>query len=473
MARFRVMARTVDMLGQQQIAGIPTAISELFKNAHDAYARRVEVDYLREKDLFILRDDGLGMTREDFEQRWLTLGTDSKVAGGNLSLPPIDPEQTERPILGEKGIGRLAIAVLGPQVLVVTRAKRECLPSKVTVVAYLHWRLFALPGIDLDEVVIPLREIPGGTLPTEVDVRAMVQETIAFLDSIAHCSDLQICNKIREEMQGFTIDPSGLAQQLDTPSLLDDGCGTHFYITPVDRLMQQDIDHRDDDKKATRFEKLLIGFTNTMMPEHKPPVILTSFRDYIDEGAPIERIGNKAFFTPEEYGNADHHIIGRFDEYGHFSGKVGVYHLSPDPYQLSWQDSDGSPTACGPFEFAFAYLQGEAKESLLPASDHALLASKLDKIGGLYIYRNGIRVLPYGASDYDWLDIEIRRSKKASYYYYSYRRIFGAIELSTTKNSRLTEKAGREGFRENEAYRQLRSILIHFFEQSVWLFPHH
>ena len=35
---FRTRARTVDMLGRQQIAGIPTAISELFKNAHDAYA---------------------------------------------------------------------------------------------------------------------------------------------------------------------------------------------------------------------------------------------------------------------------------------------------------------------------------------------------------------------------------------------------------------------------------------------------
>ncbi len=30
MARFKARARTLDMLGRQQIAGIPTAISELF-----------------------------------------------------------------------------------------------------------------------------------------------------------------------------------------------------------------------------------------------------------------------------------------------------------------------------------------------------------------------------------------------------------------------------------------------------------
>ena len=46
MARIKVRARAVDMLGRQQIAGIPTAIHELFKNAHDAYADRVRVDYI-------------------------------------------------------------------------------------------------------------------------------------------------------------------------------------------------------------------------------------------------------------------------------------------------------------------------------------------------------------------------------------------------------------------------------------------
>ena len=129
MATFRVRARTVDMLGRQQIAGIPTAISELFKNAHDAYAKNVEVDYIRHDNLFVLRDDGLGMTREDFEQRWLTLGTESKTGSPELQLPPRDPEQDTRPILGEKGIGRLAIAIIGPQVLVLdsreTRSPRR------------------------------------------------------------------------------------------------------------------------------------------------------------------------------------------------------------------------------------------------------------------------------------------------------------------------------------------------------------
>ena len=70
MAKIRTKARALDMLGRQQIAGIPTALSELFKNAHDAYADNVEVDFFRKENLLILRDDGLGMTTDEFEERW-------------------------------------------------------------------------------------------------------------------------------------------------------------------------------------------------------------------------------------------------------------------------------------------------------------------------------------------------------------------------------------------------------------------
>ena len=38
----------------------------------------MEIDYYRSDGLFVLRDDGMGMTRDDFVSRWLTIGTESK-----------------------------------------------------------------------------------------------------------------------------------------------------------------------------------------------------------------------------------------------------------------------------------------------------------------------------------------------------------------------------------------------------------
>ena len=467
MAKFRVRARTVDMLGRQQIAGVPTAISELFKNAHDAYARNVEVDYFRDDGLFVLRDDGLGMTRDDFEQRWLTLGTESKMGSGTLKSPPRDPRQVVRPILGEKGIGRLAIAIIGPQVLVLTRARVNGKPSDTTIAAYLHWRLFELPGIDLEEINVPLREFPGGTLPDASDVQMLVDEVEVTLNDLEKKTNSKTISTIRDEMKNFKADPLECSQYLGSPGLTDTGCGTHFYIVPADSIIDDDIDSRQSESKATRFERNLIGFTNTMTPNHSKPPIIARFRDHRDDGAPIELIGDRAFFTPEEYREVDHHFIGRFDEYGQFQGNVGLYQMESENYVLSWNKADGRKTECGPFRLSFAYMQGVARDSLVPPKEHGRLRRKLDRHGGLYIYRDGIRVQPYGDSDYDWLDIERNRTLGAAYYFYSYRRMFGTVELSNAENSKLTEKAGREGFSENKAYRQLRSILMNFFLQTA------
>lgn len=466
MATFRVRARTVDMLGRQQIAGIPTAISELFKNAHDAYARNVEVDYFRRESLFVLRDDGLGMTKDDFEQRWLSLGTESKLGTGALGMPPRDLDQPKRPTLGEKGIGRLAVAIIGPQALILTRARRDKVPSDKLVVAYINWTMFELPGIDLSDIVIPLREIPGGTLPRASDVKGMISEATQCLRKLSQKTDTQKIRQVERELASFAVDPTEWQWEEGTPRLEGKGCGTHFFIQPADPIIQDDIDNRQSEVKATRFERNLVGFTNTMVPDHAPPIV-ARFRDHKTEAPPIELIAETAFFTPDEFKEVDHHFSGRFDEYGQFRGKVGIYQLKPEDYVLSWSELDGKKTQCGPFNLSFAYMQGTPRDSLVPPDEHVRMRRKLDRLGGLYVYKDGIRVQPYGDSDFDWLDIERNRTLGAGYYFYSYRRMFGFIELTQGMNDALSEKAGREGFRDNAAYRQLRSILMNFFTQTA------
>ncbi len=144
MAQFKTRARALDLLGRQQIAGIPTAINELIKNAHDAYADKFDIDFLRKDNLLVLRDDGLGMTKDEFETRWLTIGTESKFANKKTTLPPVDNSKPLRPVMGEKGIGRLAIASVGKQVLIISKAKLREKDYKI-VVAFINWELFELP----------------------------------------------------------------------------------------------------------------------------------------------------------------------------------------------------------------------------------------------------------------------------------------------------------------------------------------
>lgn len=457
MAKFKTRARTVDMLGRQQIAGIPTAISELFKNAHDAYADRAEVDYYRTDRLFVLRDDGLGMTEEDFESRWLTLGTESKLARRKgLKPPPTDKAKPVRPVLGEKGIGRLAIAAIGPQVLVLTRAEREGKLQDL-VAAYIHWGLFELPGVDLDEIEIPVRSFANGKVPSASDLDEMLKVVEANLDRLEDRMEDDESNRFRSDLKAMRLDPSEIEMYMPDLSLAT-GSGTHFLIRPANEVLEDDINDSSADEPSN-LEKLLLGFTNTMTPGHEPPVIETTFRDHqtVEYGKPI--VDPSLFFSPEEFDNADHYISGQVDGYGQFLGTVSVYGEQHSDYTVAWTKARGVQTKCGTFSIHLAVVQGALRESTLPPEDHARLIAKTRRFGGLYIYRDGIRVLPYGNNDYDWLDIEKRRTKSAGYYYFSHRNIFGSVLLSNPKNRALTEKAGREGFRENPAYRQLRDIL--------------
>ena len=469
MATFRTRARAVDMLGRQQIAGIPTAISELFKNAHDAYADHAIVDFFRSDRLFVLRDDGIGMTEEDFEQRWLTLGTESKLGNdGGLRLPPIRPNYNERPLLGEKGIGRLAIAAIGPQVLMLSRPLRGQHPGDL-LVSFIHWGLFELPSASLSDIEIPAVTLPGGSLPGPADINTLIDWVAENLLSVARPSDKTLVNRIKGDLQGFRgISPVGLQKVLGKPSLVD-GPGTHFYIRPASELLADELD-ANSREQAPPLRRVLVGFANTMTPGHAKPAVVTAFRDHYAEDAFEDVINEAEFFTPEEFSAADHHIHGWFDEYGQFTGSVSVYGGERVDYVVPWRQAKGVKTRCGPFSFNLAYIQGLQKETKLEPGLFNEISGKLNRFGGLYIYRDGIRVLPYGNTDFDFLDIEVRRAKSASDAFFSYRRMFGVIELTKKRNENLREKAGREGFSDNAAYRQFREILKAFLYQVAFDF---
>ncbi len=461
MAKFKTRARAVDMLGRQQISGIPTAISELFKNAHDAYADRVEVDFYRSDRLFVLRDDGLGMTREDFETRWLTLGTESKLGQeAGMSLPPQASGKAPRPVLGEKGIGRLAIAAIGEQVFIVSRAQRDEVLQD-TVVAYIHWRIFEQPGIDLDEIQIPIRTYSNGSLPDENAVAEMLAEFSLNLNKLKYLSDSERA-RFEADFNETQMSLAEVDSLVPYMSLANQGHGTHFIISPASSLLDADID-RSTNEEASPLEKALLGFTNTMTPNHMQPDIKTAFRDHREDDSERDLIKEGEFFTTNEFLSTDHHFEGEFDEYGQFNGRISIYRDSVIPYAIEWSGAKGKKTSCGPFKVNVAYLQGSINQTTLVGEDFNRLYQKAERFGGLYIYKNGIRILPYGDTNYDWLEIEKRRTKKASRYFFSHRRMFGTIEIDQSQNRELSEKAGREGFRENKAYREFREILKNFF----------
>jgi len=467
MAKFLTSARSVDMLGRQQIAGIPTAVSEIFKNAYDAYATSVRGDFFPDQRVLVIRDNGVGMTSDDFQTRWLTVGTESKAPGSGLPPIPRPTGVAERKQMGEKGIGRLAIATTGPQLLIATRAERNLdTPDDEVILALIQWTLFEVPGLTLDDVIIPMRRIGTIDQADAAIIRSMRDEAASVLEGLEDRVPPAYQRRIVDELGYLDFDPRRYLK-LNGPSL-DSGPGTAFIVTPVSDDVDAVMEIRDakpDEFSVSEFQRFLLGFTNTITPHASSPDFSTEFirhdgpslRDVIDP--------NSYFWSSDDFNDTDHTIEGEFDEYGTFSGTLSIYGTDPVEIDEPWAAGRGDRSACGPFKIKFGYVQGKASESRLTPEDFAVMTSRLEKIGGLYVYRDGIRVLPYGNAENDYLEIEKRRSLNAATYYFSYRRMFGAIDVDSSRNRQLQEKAGREGFRENRAYRDFKDILQNFLVQ--------
>lgn len=104
--RLTFHGRIIDHLGIQMYQSPVAAVAELISNAWDADAEHVWVQLphdLNDNAELIIRDDGLGMTFEECQERYLNVGWCRRGENPN----ELSPEK-RRPILGRKGIGKFA-----------------------------------------------------------------------------------------------------------------------------------------------------------------------------------------------------------------------------------------------------------------------------------------------------------------------------------------------------------------------------
>ena len=167
------------------------------------------------------------------------------------------------------------------------------------------------------------------------------------------------------------------------------------------------------------------------------------------------------FFDKKDFEEADHYIKGAFDENGFFEGTVRVYRKTYEyffrPVRLPGK------TPYGPFNMELGVIEGQQGNSMLSPDAYAVMDGKTSRFGGLYIYRDKFRVLPYGRVDFDFLKFEERRAKRMGEYFFRYNKMFGYLGITRDANRNLTDKAGREGLIENKAYREFKRDLIELF----------
>lgn len=423
-------AHLIRVLGEQLIASEKVGILELIKNAYDAHATHCKVtiensDFLPrdtspdyqfsdyEGPVIVIEDDGVGMDRSAIEKGWLrpasTLKTNIKErlkqerlsASERGALPQFEGIVAEikkanrgRIPLGEKGVGRFATHRLGRCLELSTKTAE----NEYEFVLSIDWDKFdrySDHGIDLSEIGVGLSRRPASRDygPSDSGTRLIIfggREGFRWDES--KISDLsRSINQLRSPNPNPNAEQTAFEASLLVPQVPD----------LEDRIPS-------DPTPAFEFVGLVDDFGKldyqlTFNPPRSVPMSPSETSDTYDL-----KLANKGFWRGREVERTE----------------CGAFFLSLNVWYR-----------VGP------WITGPDKDAFI---------KRLDRFGGISIYRDGINVFPaeWGA-DVDWLRLSkdhIKKGKLLSYY-----NLFGNVEIDQGTNLALTDKTNREGMIENSA----------------------
>ena len=108
--------RVLDHLGINLYSNAAAVLSEAVANAWDADAKLVKVSI--DGTQIAIEDDGIGMTLQQINDRFLAVGYDKRANEGETSA-------AGRRFMGRKGIGKLALFSIADEIEVHTRVGKE------------------------------------------------------------------------------------------------------------------------------------------------------------------------------------------------------------------------------------------------------------------------------------------------------------------------------------------------------------
>ncbi|MEX1096286.1 MAG: sensor histidine kinase [Planctomycetales bacterium] len=370
-------------------------------------------DLMAEANSITFRDTGCGMTLKDLDTVYLTVGTPHRLEERRQAREA----GRKKVILGEKGIGRLAVMRLGNRLAVETTTIEDTHWNHLTI----DWSIFArnpsqlLEEIDIEPVRGPRKRSPGhGTIITITDLtstwsadklRAIARTDLSrFTDPFAERTLFPIHLKFNKSP--IPIEP------------MSDLIRENAHAVVEARL---NIEKGDDGEQTA---------------------VLSGQVDYLVHGATG---------TPLKGRRLEFRLVE--DEI------ISLLRKTKDP------DLDfGTVLNLGPFSMKCYWFNRRILKSL-DVDDELLDIKKLVRqwSGGLMVYRDGYRVAPYGGPDDDWLDLD-RGALAAQGYKVNRAQLIGKVDITADDNPRLRDQTNREGFRDCPEKRALVSLLKHVLE---------
>lgn len=394
--RFSVDAGVIDRLGTELVARQETAVSELVKNAYDADAKKVTLTFENSD----IKGGTLVITDDGIGM------TRNQLINGFMRISSTDKlhhplsERYDRERSGQKGIGRFAVQRLGERLTIITQTLESAKALKLTI----EWDKYK-GDIDLSVIsnkieLIDKQQEEGTKLIIDVLrdrwSQAGIKRIYRYVSAILQPFPLSNVEEIKEEKT---------TAEIDNIKSIDPGFKILFRKSENGRL-------------------ITIADEATMIYNHALAV-----------------------------------IEGWVDNNGH-----GVYSINSSKLDIDEMGSIGSDpddedtpfTLLRHVKFRAYYYVYNA--DLIPKMQESSIKSLSRRYGGIRLYRNGFRVLPYGEAGNDWLKLDASIRRRSILPVHGNTNFFGFVEL-TDKDKMFNETSSREGLMENEAFVQLQNFV--------------
>lgn len=178
---FNISLSVLNHLGRNLYRNIITVLGEAISNSWDADAKNVWITINRDKKAMCILDDGVGMTPDDFQNKFLKIGY-TKRKNSQYKSP------LGRPYIGRKGIGKLALLSCAKCIHIATKTSGASIIGGIidnsgldkAITDDLNSQDYKLGQLD-ESYLVDLSKIDHGTLIYFDDVSNGIFNTIEYI----------------------------------------------------------------------------------------------------------------------------------------------------------------------------------------------------------------------------------------------------------------------------------------------------
>ena len=397
---FKTRARLLCQLGEQLIKSESIALLELVKNTYDADSPSctVKISKPDNKEIgsIIIEDNGIGMDSEILETTWLEVGTDNK---SEKKQNGYRTPKFHRIPLGEKGIGRFGVHRLGRRIELVSRmdGKKECILR-----------------IDWDK-------INDSKYIEDIPIILEERAPVIFKDSTG--TKIEITKLRNNWTRGTLRDVARAINTLNSPFDSEEAFSVSFN---TDNDWLNGLLTYDDikDKNLYKFSLKIKGDRIT---------------DFSYDFIPYKTL------SKVEAHHVSYNDFSSLAKMVKESKKKDITEIDISKYKIGEISMEGIL-----FDLDSKILNIGLTSGIKDLKDY------LSKNGGIRVFRDNMRIWDYGELDNDWLDLDAKRVNQPSFKL-SNRLILASVYLDSEQSTDLIEKSNREGFVDNDAYKEFKA----------------